>query len=371
MHAEAQKALNKAKIQMMTKPDSVFFTVVCFSLIHKWDTTIPTACTNGKYIKFNPDFFLSLSPDEQVFLVLHETLHVAFMHMLRLHTYNPMKWNHAADYVINDLLIQRGYKMPQGGLHDIQYRDMSVKQVYDLLPEPPPDSGFSMDLIPGDGDGKDPVAAQQAERDIAEIILRAATQAKMAGQSPGSIPGEIEFYLNSLLNPKLPWGTILKRYVSKLTKHDYTFRKPNRRFFPAHHLPSQHSKTMCDIAVAVDTSGSVSDEDFQQFMSEVANIIRSQKPEKLSLIQFDYDIKSVDVLKKVSDIKNVTFTGRGGTNIEPILEWAQVNKPHLLLVFTDGGFRQVDIPVKSHLIWVIHNNPSFTGEQGKTIHYEV
>ena len=52
-------ALNKAKIALMRKTDSVFFTTVCFSLKHKWDDSIPTAATNGKEILFNTKFFLS------------------------------------------------------------------------------------------------------------------------------------------------------------------------------------------------------------------------------------------------------------------------------------------------------------------------
>ena len=65
------QALNKAKIRLMSTPDSAFFTTVCFSLKHIWDESIPTAATNGKEIRFNPDFFMSLNTDEQVFLLLH------------------------------------------------------------------------------------------------------------------------------------------------------------------------------------------------------------------------------------------------------------------------------------------------------------
>lgn len=368
MNVTAQKALDKVKIQLMSKADSVFFTVVCFSLIHKWDDTIPTAATNGKYIKFNPDFFLSLTPDERLFLVLHETLHVAFMHMARLHTYNPLKWNYAADYVINDLLIKRGYKMPKGGLHNRDYADMSVKQVYDLIPEPPPDDpDFISDLEPG---SSDPAEQAAAERALNEIVIRAATQAKMAGQT-GSIPGEIQFYLDKLLNPKLPWGTILRKYMKQYSKTDYSMRKPNRRFFPRHYLPSLHSTSMASLAVAVDTSGSVSDSDFLQFMSEVDSMLRIHKPEKISLIQFDWNIKSVDTLKRVNDIKTVKFTGRGGTNTTEVMNWVNDNKPNVLIIFTDGYFTPADIPVKSDVIWVIHNNPRFTSDVGKVIHYEV
>ena len=56
----AQKALDKAKVALMSKPDSVFFTTVCFSLKHVWDDSIPTAQTNGLEIRYNPEFFMQL-----------------------------------------------------------------------------------------------------------------------------------------------------------------------------------------------------------------------------------------------------------------------------------------------------------------------
>ena len=365
MTAIAQKALDKVKIQMMTKADSVFFTVVCFNLKHVWDNTIPTAVTNGRYIKFNPDFFMGLTPDERLFLVLHETLHVAFLHMARLHTYNPKKWNYAADYVINYMLVKRGYKMPAGGLYDSKYADMSVKQVYDLIPDNDLDEDFHIDLIQGD-----PKDAEQLERDVNQILIQAATQAKMSGQA-GSIPGDIQIYLDKLLDPKLPWGIILRRYMKALNKSDYSMRKPNRRFFPAHYLPSLIGNSMCEIAIAIDTSGSVSDADFTQFMTEVDTILKVQKPSKLTLIQFDDGIQSINVLKKSSDIAKIKFTGRGGTDTTEVMQWAVENKPNVLLIFTDGYFYPANIPVPSDVIWIIHNNQSFTNPVGKVIHYEV
>jgi len=372
---EAKKALDRAKIKLMMRTDLVFFTVVCFSLKILWDKSIPTACTDGKCIIFNPEFFMSLDKHEQLFLLLHETLHVAFMHMLRLYQYNPEKWNKAADYVINDILVMAGLKMPIGGLHDVAYRGMSVKQVYDLLPDEPSGS-FSMDLVPGEGNGGEgngskEAASKAAEREIADILVRAATQAKLSNSGIGEIPGEIQLYLDGLLDPKLPWHQILRRFMRSMSKSDYSFRKPNRRFFPRHYLPSLYNQGLMEIAVAIDTSGSVSDSDFTQFISEVAMIIKSEKPDKLTLLQFDWNIKSIDSIKTFRDLKNLDFHGRGGTCVEPVIAWAKEKKPAVLLIFTDGWFRMPEITPDTQIIWVIHNNKDFTCDFGKIIHYEV
>jgi predicted metal-dependent peptidase len=97
------------------------------------------------------------------------------------------------------------------------------------------------------------------------------------------------------------------------------------------------------------------------------------KPNKISLLQFDTQIKNVSVLKSVNDLRNVRFEGRGGTLIEPVLNWAVINKPQLLLIFTDGEFyfNDDDPIIKSKVIWLIHNNKRFKAPFGKVIHYEI
>jgi len=363
------QALSKAKIQLMARPDSAFFTTVCFSLKHRWDEEIPTACTDGKEIRFNPKFFMGLSVEEQIFLLIHESMHVAYLHMVRLMGRNMRKWNIAADYVINHQLIERGFKMPARGLHDPQYAGMSTEQVYDLLPENPTQE-CDMDIEHDEG-GAGKTADDQLSNDIQDILVRASIQSKMSGDKPGTVPGDIEIFLDRLLNPKLPWNRILQKYIQSFAKNDYSFRKPNRRFFPKYHLPSLHGEKLINMAIAVDASASVSDEDFQVFVTEVNSILRMMKPEKITLVQFDTQIKSVDEVRNSEELMRVRFSGRGGTQIKPVIYWANENKPQLLMVFSDGEFRFRGDSTKVPVIWVIHNDESFTAPFGKVLHYAI
>lgn len=361
----AKKALDKAKLALMSTPDTVFFITLCFSLKHKWDETIPTACTNGTEVRYNPGFFLGLKPEERVFLILHETLHVAYLHMLRLAARNAKKWNIAADFVINLQLVERGFKMPKGGLLDYQYAGMSTEQVYDKLPDRDLPEDFDIDLEEYSAE------ASELEEQVKDILVRAAIQSKQAGDAIGTIPGELELYINNLLNPKLPWNRILQKYLSSLNKSDYTFRKPNRRFFPKHHLPSLFNEKLMDLEVAVDISGSVSDYEFKTFVSEVASIFKMMKPDRITLVQFDTEIHSVNKLKSLNELLQVQFKGRGGTDIRPIIERANALKPKLLLVFSDGGFRFFDETTSVNTLWLIHNHPDFKAPFGKVIHYAI
>ena len=125
------------------------------------------------------------------------------------------------------------------------------------------------------------------------------------------------------------------------------------------------------MAIAVDVSGSVSDEEFKVFVSETHSIMRMLHPKKISLIQFDVGIKSVSEVKNVKELMGVQFKGRGGTHIDPVLEWANENKPQLLLVFTDGDFHKPKVETRANTIWLIHNNKDFKAPFGKIIHYNI
>lgn len=363
---EAQQALNKAKISLMSRGDSAFFTTVCFSLKHIWDANIPTACTNGLEIRFNPTSFLALTPGQRVSRLMHETMHVALQHMGRLQGRNMDKFNIAADYCINLMLVDRGFERIPTWLYDEQYRGMSTEEIYKLLPD-------DMEMPASEADlNSPPMEPEEFDNLVSDILVRASVQSKMSGDAPGTIPGEIQSYLDKLLKPRLPWNRILQKYMNSLAKNDYSFRKPNRRFFPKHHLPSLYSERLMDIAIAVDASGSVSDEDFKVFISEVDGILRMMQPDKITLIQFDMGIRSVDTVKNVRELAKLKFIGRGGTDITQVMNWTKKNKPQLLLMFSDGDFIfRAAHTSKMPTLWVIHNNEKFTAPFGKVIHYKI
>lgn len=391
----AQKALDKAKVALMSKPDTTFFTTVLFSLKFSWDMSCPTAMTNGIELRINPVFWMNQPADIHPLILLHEVGHVIFLHCTpRIGKRDPEKWNIAGDFVINGMYADRGWNIPDGWLYDKAFTSLSTEQVYDRLPPnppPPPMSDISIGGMPpppgadgqksppppggGDGQGNQDkqggMTPEQIETKIQEILIRASLQSKIAGDKPGSVPGMVEIYLDRLLNPKLPWQTILRRFLNDRIKDDYSWRKPNRRFFPDYHLPSMYSEGLSHLAFAVDTSGSVSDSDFQRFISEIHGVMKQFKPARLTLIQFDTCIKSIDTISTVQDLMRVKFHGRGGTHIKEVMDWAEKEKPQALLLFTDGGFRQIPYKMKTPIVWLIHDNPRWQGIFGKTIHYEM
>jgi predicted metal-dependent peptidase len=362
MYKEAEKALTKAKIALLNNKQAIFYSHISLSIPHSFDSSIPTACTNGKWIKYNPDFFTSLKLNEQVFLILHEVLHIAYLHMERAKKFDKNKFNRACDYVINQQLINAGFSMPADGLYDPKYADMSAEQVYKLLDDSETDPKY-LDLVPSEG------SSEELTEHVRDILIKAATQARMEGQA-GSIPKDLAIYLDSLLNPKLPWNRLLAKYMQASVREDYSYRKPNRRYLPKFYVPTLHSEGLDHIAVAVDTSGSITNKDFQQFISEVNKIITKLKPSKLTLIQFDTCIKSIDVIKTSRDLMSVKFKGRGGTCVNEVINWITSNKPIITVMLTDGEFYS-RATTKQQVLWVIHNNKDFNSAFGKIVHYEL
>jgi predicted metal-dependent peptidase len=376
---ELNMLLNKAKVALMETRDATFFTTICFSLKFVWDDTQPTAYTDGMVLGFNPNFFKSLPMDERIGVMIHEAMHVAYDHMGRLFTTagpapsaeEAEDHNKAADHVINLQLLDRGFKLPSIRLADERFRNMSTEEVYAVIrgerkinPNPPP-------LAMPDIRVGSPADQHGISEKVQDILMRAAIQSKMRGDAPGSIPGDIELYLDSLLNPKLPWQTILRKYLKEMDKSDYSFRKPNRRFMPEYYLPSLYGDSLMDLVIAVDISGSVSDADFKRFVSEIAGIFKMMKPKKITLIQFDTRIQHTDEIHNLVELSKIKFNGRGGTNIEPVMDWAEKHKPQMLMFFTDGGFRFYRQATKIKTLWLIHDNPKWTAAFGKVIHYKM
>ena len=363
---DAQHALDRAKMTLATKPNSVFISTIVFSLKFSWDNTTPTACTDGTDLIVNPDFFMSLNDYERVFLLEHEAYHVAFQHMLRYGERDFRTWNMATDYVINAMLIKAGGKMPDGGLYEAKYANCTSEEVYDrLVQNPPPEA---KNFIPDMSDGSKN-SPEEIEEEIKEILVKAVIQSKRSNDEPGTIPGDIERALDELLNPKLPWHIILANYMTALAPDDYSMRRPNRRYLPDFYMPSLWGESIGEIAVAIDTSGSISQDQLNAFFTEVHFILERMQPDKITVIDFDTEINSVNEVKDPDDIKNLRFSGCGGTRIHEVMQWAADNQPLCMIVFTDGYFHQPEIDPKTPIVWAIHGECKFKPKWGTTIAY--
>ena len=370
MNTDINKSLSRAKVRFLTNKKTMFLSSLCASLETVLCDDIPYGATDGNKLYINPESFLKLSDDERVFLLAHETLHVAYLHMHRLGDRDPELFNVAADYVINLELEHHGFKMIEGGLIDPKYYDLSTEEVYDLLlqeqQQQQPENPMGMDIMYGERNLQE---TESAVQEIQSKIMQAALLAEQANEA-GSIPASIKRYIETILKPKVNWKVVLRRFFNDLDIQETSWRRPKKKYLPMY-LPTRHSNQLSSISIAIDTSGSISIQQFNQFISEVASIFRFLKPKELEVIQFDWGIKSINKVKDINQLKTINFAGGGGTDVKEVIA-RFIDKPSKALVIITDGYLDTELPRPNQpVIWVVFDNPDFIAPFGQCIHFKL
>jgi predicted metal-dependent peptidase len=185
----------------------------------------------------------------------------------------------------------------------------------------------------------------------------------------GSVPGEIEgvIIIEEIVKPKFNWRAYIRRFTGVSTKV-YTKkirRKENKRFDAN---PGLKVKMRQHMLLAIDTSGSVSDNELKEFMGEILHIYKCGVD--ITVIQCDTSIKSIEPYKGKFEM---TVQGRGGTEFDPVIEYfnANLNKYTSLVYFTDGECN-ADVKPKGNTLWVLSERSSMNTElPGKVIKLEL
>jgi len=98
------------------------------------DMRVRTACTDGTNIYCDIAFWSGLTPDEQEFVLAHETWHCILMHFARLQNREQEIFNIATDMEVNNLLSQDKLKMPEDGVvQPPELRGKSAEECYEWL----------------------------------------------------------------------------------------------------------------------------------------------------------------------------------------------------------------------------------------------
>ena len=115
-----------------------------------------------------------------------------------------------------------------------------------------------------------------------------------------------------------------------------TRMKPSRRYgFSA--MGSRYERK-ADILIAVDVSGSITDESFTRFYHAIKNFFFLKIIENIDLIFFDVNLKNTSPIKFSKDLKLAEIQGRGGTNFQPPIDYFLENRSRYsgMIIFTDG-----------------------------------
>jgi predicted metal-dependent peptidase len=391
---DKQQSLSKIGKELMLKePYYGFFLIMLNKL---WGQMVPTAGVSKNGINYqlaiNPEFWESLSDEHRLGLLKHELLHIAFGHLTTFFKFSDKKLaNVAMDMEINQY-ISKEY-LPEGGIDIDNYADLNLdikagcRYYYDKLKQlqdekekngtcgnEPMDKlldDIESGNIPDHSTWEEFENLTEAEQKLIEKQLqKVLTDAKeQTEKKRGTVPGEIEglIIIEEIVKAKFDWRGFIRRFSGVSTKvfTKKIRRKENRRFEAN---PGLKIKMRQHMLLAIDTSGSVSDSELKEFMSEIYHIYKCGVD--ITIIQCDTTIRSIEPYKGKFEM---AVQGRGGTEFDPVLEYFNENqKKYTSLVYFTDGECWTRVRPKGNILWVLSERSSMNDSlPGKVIKLEL
>ncbi len=359
-----------------------------------------TTATDAKNFYYNPDYIGRLSLEQTQFVLAHEAMHCALSHFARRNHRQKHRWDVACDYAVNMILDDERMHGPENALLNAAYRGLTAEEIYPVLHEDPPEEtqdqhlfdpasdeqGAEGVLLPpfqgegrgGDGQARDegggsstdgqetssgqsqaagepedasPLDSGRLDEQWKSRLAAAAQSARQAGRLSPSLMRLIDHQLA----PQLPWRALLARYMTSAARDDYSWKQTSRRESAA--LMPRLSSQSVDVIVALDTSGSVREDELRAFLSEIdalkgqvrAAITLHACDEKLDA-QGPWHFAAWETVRLPESLR-----GGGGTDFRPMFEWVEREhlRPDLLLYFTDaqGRFPPQEPPYP--VVWLV------------------
>lgn len=346
-----------------------------------------TAATDGRNLYFNRAFIEKLSPKKVEFVVAHEILHNVFDHMSRVENRERDIWNIAADYCVNGQLIKDriGEIVTEVKIfHDVKHYGKSAEQVYDEIY-----SKMDQELISAlgqlldehidwgeeDPDNKRPSYSKEELKKIRDEVKEACIAAAQASGA-GKVPAMIERMIKELTEPKMNWRQILRQQIQSVIRNDYTWMRPSRKgWHISAILPGSNFTETIDICIGLDMSGSIGDEQAQDFVSEVKGIMEEYKDFKLKLWCFDTQVYNEQDFNgyNAEEILDYKIKGGGGTDFMANWEYMKNNdiQPKKFIMFTDGyPWNSWGDENYCDTVFIIHGNNKIVPPFGAHAYYE-
>lgn len=391
---------NGRNINCTLDKDNIIF-VMCHELMHLLTSTFDRGTAKGIMAK-------ACSPEQ---IVYHDL------------------WNRATDYEINYLLHnnkQDGTCMPLGKKLDIclyeeKYGDMTAEEIFDELKKELKSESQAMPAIPskqgnsgmnGDGDGQDNNSdgknnsgengSGSNKGDITKIDSDALidhildqhpeidemTKNEVKGMINDVLSSHSQAFSSSALSRGLDmalkpepfnWRKALTKYFKQFVKNNYTWNKPSRAGVATGlRLPSTGTTPSLRVGVAIDTSGSITDNLLQTLMNHVYTILTQFKHFEVEVFCVSTEVHENTLVKftpsNKNTIKDYKFNSYGGTTLKTIFPFVEKkfagNPLDVLLILTDGYDYEVDnsetLTCVCPVVWMIVDNNDFKKPQKMT-----
>lgn len=258
---------------------------------------------------------------------------------------------------------QSGQGSDKGGQSSDEGLTFNGKKVAPL-----PDGGnhTGYDLYKDD-DTKDHGDTQEAREEWGKNFIRKITQRAQDLMQTQSLQGSKMLRVaNESVMRDFVWTQFVKRYLTKLSEEDYSYKKLNRKMMN-HGLVMKGrvpymSNAEEDVFVCIDVSGSVDDDMLYQAFQYIITLLKKLKLTGSvmywsTMVDGPYEFKSARDLVK---LRNQKYKSSGGTDPTCLFRWFQENrrkhKPKLVIVITDGYFSAIDKsyrPKECETLWII------------------
>ena len=175
----------------------------------------------------------------------------------------------------------------------------------------------------------------------------------------GQLPSDIKQIITEMERSQVDWSSVIRRVVGGDQPEDYTYRRPNRRALHCMDIynPSTLKSSCGDVAVWVDTSGSVSDKEKQHALGELNAIAEDMQPNSVTIFYGDADVKNIERYERGDIIECLNSKGGGGTDPMPIFKYIEDNNVNVdsMVCITDMEFHNFPSHVDYPLLWVSTN----------------
>ncbi|NDU72252.1 VWA domain-containing protein [Actinomadura sp. DSM 109109] len=317
----------------------------------------------------NPSFVEATPVPELAGVWIHEVAHLLRDHHGRADLLPPAdhrdrrRLNVAQDCEINDDLVADGLALPEGRVVPGDFGLGNGGLFEEYLPRLPPsaacsDCGSGAHGPPRDWEVAGPggpggVSAVEAE------ALRRHTAEAMRGhrRARGSLPAGWRRWAEQILEPAVDWRRVLAGAVREAVAWasggvDYTFRRPSRRTAALRGvvLPSLR-RPLPAVAVVIDTSGSMGEDDLAAALAEVTGVLREVGVggNRITVLACDADVRTA---ARVTSAQQVALEGGGGTDMRAGIRAAldRPERPAVVIVLTDGFTPWPEAPSSARLI---------------------
>lgn len=336
-----------------------YFAQALFSMKLVMAEDCPTMGVSRNWVCYwSPEFADKHTVRELAGVLIHELLHLLSRHHSRAKLLigqdNSKKWNVAADFEINDS-IGKDVELPKGGCYPMQLGLPDGKLAewyYDQITEQiePQMGGSSADGVPrpwekgeknkaGESQGEKTAALSEAEATIRQVAEAVKRHAQNNGR--GSVPAGIDRWADVQLSPaKVRWEKELSAQIRRAAQQvsgmtDFTRGRPNRRQAAyGRVVRASMFRPVPEVAVVVDTSGSIGEKQVEMFMAEINGILKAVQA-KVRVLGCDtvvYGNKKVSSVNQAAD----AIKGGGGTDLRVGISECEKHRADIIVVLTDG-----------------------------------